>query len=149
MKYEKRIIIGALFLFALQYLTGCATYREMSPYEKAWQGLHVVDVAQTANAGPDPCFGENNWATRSVIGQHPSQGTVAVWGVASSLFHATIYNWVDSTHKLPRWAKISVRVLDLGFKANTIIKNHDMGIRPFGENQHPMVDLCDALRRGE
>lgn len=122
---------SAAVCVALGLLTGCAA----SPAEKAWQAMHLVDVAQTIN-GParDACFGEGNPLTRRLIGRQPSTEAVIVWGVAIAIAHYSVDRWLArSGHADQAWVRM-LRALDLGYKGFTIGHNHAEGMRPFGDN---------------
>ncbi|MEQ9005182.1 MAG: hypothetical protein RIE74_16610 [Pseudomonadales bacterium] len=123
--------IGALLLAVLGLLGGCQT---MDNQELAWQALHAVDVAQTLNAAGDPCYREEAWLTKRLIGEQPNDAEVVAWGVATAVVHAWVsYNLEE--HGAPRWLQ---KVWDLGTLGHTtyaIISNHDAGVRPFGDNR--------------
>lgn len=134
--------IAALASVAL--LAGCES---MSPYEKAWQAMHLVDVAQTLN-GPasDPCYSEQDPITSSLIGEHPSRGEVLAWGVGLSVTHYYLGEWVDNSD-WPEGVKTLVRSIDIGYKGLTIGNNHETGIRAFGSNascEPPPFTIPDA-----
>ena len=115
----------------LALVSGCAS----SPSEIAWQSMHLVDVAQTIN-GParDECFHERDPITRSLIGRQPSTESVLLWGVGVGVAHYALDRWLaNSGHADKKWVQI-LRALDLGAKGFTIGRNHQIGIRPFGDN---------------
>lgn len=123
--------IGALLLAVQGLLGGCQT---MDNQELAWQALHAVDVAQTLNAAGDPCYREEAWLTKRLIGEQPNDAEVVAWGVATAVVHAWVsYNLEE--HGAPRWLQ---KVWDLGTLGHTtyaISSNHDAGVRPFGDNR--------------
>lgn len=112
-------------------LTACES---MSPYEEAWQTMHLIDVAQTLS-GPasDPCYPESDPVTRSLIGSTPSREAVLAWGIGASVAHYFAGRWLDNTD-WPEGVKTVIRSIDLGYKGVTIGNNHDAGIRLFGDN---------------
>jgi len=112
-------------------LSGCAS----SGSEIAWQTMHLVDVAQTIN-GParDACFHERDPLTRGLIGRQPSTEAVIAWGIGAGVAHYALDRWLTNRgHADKKWVQI-LRALDLGAKGFTIGRNHQIGIRPFGEN---------------
>lgn len=130
-----KILIPAL---AALCLCGCAS---MSPYEKAWQTMHLVDVAQTVEgAARDPiCHSESNPITSRLIGEYPHRDEVIAWGVGTSIAHYFAGRWVDNSD-WPEAVKTLVRSIDLGYKGLVIGRNYDNGIRVFGDNEacaHP------------
>lgn len=118
-----------------------AACESMSPYEKAWQAMHLVDVAQTIEgAASDPfCHSEGNPVTRRLIGRHPHRDEVIAWGVAIGVVHYFAFRWIDNS-EWPEGIKIALRSIDLVDKGITIGRNYDQGIRIFGDNEpcaHP------------
>ena len=115
----------------LALLSGCTS----SPAEKAWQTMHLVDVAQTINgAARDPCFHERDPFTRRLIGRQPSTESVLLWGVGVGVTHYALDRWLtNSGHANKKWVRI-LRAVDLGAKGFTIGRNHQIGIRVFGDN---------------
>lgn len=124
-----RIMITALTALCL---SACES---MSPYENAWQAMHLVDVAQTIEgAASDPlCHSEGDPITRSLIGEHPHRDEVIAWGVGVSVAHYFLGRWLDNSD-WPDGVKHLVRSIDLGYKGLTIGRNYDNGIRIFGDN---------------
>lgn len=120
-----------LALLALVFLAGCES---MSGYERAWQSMHLIDVAQTIN-GPasDSCYHEQDPFTRSLIGEHPHRDEVLAWGIGASVAHYFAGRWLDNSD-WPEGVKTVIRSMDLSYKGLTIARNHDIGIRPFGNN---------------
>jgi hypothetical protein len=112
-------------------LCGCSS---MSRPEIAWNVLHVVDVAQTIN-GPasDPCYRERAPTTRFLIGERPHRDNVIAWGVAASVMHYFAFRWVENSD-WPDGVKVALRSIDLTYKGHTVVRNHNAGIRPFGDN---------------
>lgn len=114
---------------------GCGALEEMSGPERAWQALHLVDVAQTLN-GPaaDPCYHESAFPTRQLIGEQPTPAAVLAWGAGLAVAHYFAGRWLDRA-ELPDAAKFVIRSVDLTYKGLTVGRNHDQGIRPFGDNE--------------
>lgn len=119
-----------LAIIALLACTGCAN---MSKSEIAYHTLHAIDVAQTINHGSDPCYREATPMTRSLIGEHPDAGEVIAWGVASSLVHYYVSRKLEQ-HDAPRWARIGWQSINIGIKADAVVSNHRIGVRPWGDN---------------
>ena len=120
---------GLIAAFVL--VSGCAS----SPSERAWQAMHLVDVAQTiSGAARDACFFERDPFTRRLIGRQPSTEAVIAWGVGVGVAHYALDRWLtNSGHADKKWVQI-LRAVDLGAKGFTIGRNHQIGIRVFGDN---------------
>lgn len=83
-----KLLLLVVLLAALFGVGGCTALRQ--PEELAWQGLHVYDTLQTAAIVGDPCYKEGHPITRKLIGEQPTEESVAAWGVGSALFHAGV-----------------------------------------------------------
>lgn len=131
----RRRICSAALIVAISMQFGCAN---MSTQEKAWQVLHAIDIAQTID-GParDLCFREDTFPTEQLIGKKPSTEAVLVWGLATSVGHYYLDQWLQHTERVPDWVKNTFRTLDIGVKGMTISSNHERGIRLFRENNCP------------
>lgn len=127
-------------LLVIPLLSGCSLYDDMSRWEIAWQGLHAIDVGQTMTYKDDPCYSEANFATRRLIGTEPSESKVLLWGVGMSALHIVIFDWVDQS-ALPVWAKTSLHVFDLAYKAVIVTDNYNNGVRVFSSNR-PSEEFC-------
>jgi hypothetical protein len=119
----------------------------MSPGERAWQVMHALDVAHTLN-GPasDPCFREREPVTRTLIGERPEPEAVILWGVAAGVLHHLAFRWIES-RDWPDGVKIALRAVDLGYKGVVLGRNHEAGVRPWGDNEpcrHPPFRMPDA-----
>jgi hypothetical protein len=100
---------AAFLILALTVATGCTALQR--PEELAWQGLHVVDMAQTVDGMRDSCVQESNPLTRAMIGEHPSTGRIVGYGIASSAVHAGVSdllltNGWSKTYKV--WQAVSI-----------------------------------------
>lgn len=129
----KHDLRGALLLLIPLILAGCGS---MSPTERAWQTLHLIDVAQTID-GPalDPCFKEGS-ITRHLIGDKPEPAAVVAWGIGLSVLHAAADRWLQNA-ELPAPIEWTIRSVDLGYKGFTVANNHARGIRLAGRNHCP------------
>jgi hypothetical protein len=132
-------------LLSLIILTsfGCASFPK-DPYwqaEAGWQTLHAIDVLQTIN-GPakDDCFVEANSITKSFIGEKPNTGEVLVWGVASGAAHWGVTKLLDRYNAKP-WVKTAWQSVTIVVVADTVVDNHRIGIRPWGNN----ASVCNGL----
>jgi hypothetical protein len=82
-----RLRMRLAVLIGMLLLSGCATFRDLSPETRAeeltWQSLHAIDTAQTLSIAHDPdCYYEA--VSDPAIGKHPSPGLVLAWmGTAS------------------------------------------------------------------
>jgi hypothetical protein len=120
-------------LFACVLLGGCQSL-EMSPEEMTWQALHAFDVAQTMSAADDPCYVEDAWLTRRLIGREPSEAEVMLWGIGTAVSHWWIGNLLEDWDA-PTWLQ---KVWSYGTITSTgyaIVNNHDEGIRAFSSNK--------------
>lgn len=112
-------------------LGGC---QSMDREEMTWQMLHAMDVAQTLNAANDPCYKEDAWLTKRLIGEQPSDSEVLAWGVGTAVIHA----WVSGSLEdrgAPRWVQKLWELGTLGHTSYAIGSNHEAGVRPFGSNR--------------
>ncbi|MGB8693013.1 MAG: hypothetical protein WCD08_05835 [Steroidobacteraceae bacterium] len=93
--------------------------------ELAWQALHVVDVAQTAQISRHPeCYHEVG--SSYLIGQHPDLLQVLAWGVAEGYGHYWISDWL-ADHKMKRTRQVW-EVITIGYKGYTLRANDLEGI---------------------
>lgn len=120
--------------------TSCAgtynPYEDMTYREMVWQGMHVVDAAQTYSASKDSCYLENNPVTKRLIGKKPKSSEVLIWGMASSYVHAAASKWLDKTDMFSGPTKKMIRAMDVGLKFMTIQGNHSIGVRFGTGNNH-------------
>lgn len=65
--------------------------------ELAWQGLHLIDTAQTVTiARSAPCLYEANPLASAVYGsKHPSVARVLATNATMSALHWTVGSWLD------------------------------------------------------
>lgn len=147
--------MAAVLLVAILMASGCASLgpeRNLTPQqqerenfmlaEAAWQGLNVIDTAQTVHLAREPaCYREVNPMTKAVIGEHPSEAKAVAIGVIYGWGHKRISDWLErkdhvnefGEHDSP-WviAKVSWHAIGLVTKAVTVANNHRIGLRPFG-----------------
>lgn len=129
-----RRIHAGFVLMAAWFLGGCQSIESMDRDELTWQALHAMDVAQTLNAASDPCYKENAWLTKRLIGEQPSDHEVIAWGVGTAVFHAWISNSLEK-RGAPRWVQTVWELGTLGQTTYAIGTNHEAGVRPFGDNE--------------
>lgn len=123
---------GLLLLAAsLWWLGGC---QSLDREELTWQTLHAMDVAQTLNAADDPCYKENAWLTKRMIGEQPRDGEVLAWGVGTAVMHAWVSNSLER-RGAPVWVQKVWELGTLGHTSYAIGSNHQAGVRPFGDNR--------------
>ena len=118
-----------LFPIATLALSGCATMRD--PVELAWQAAHVVDTLQTRSAVNDPCFqeGESAW----LIGDRPSDATLAAWSIGTAVAHAGVTHWLRETDH-PKLAR-AWQFVSLAHVGYNVGKNYSIGVRIGGSNK--------------
>lgn len=136
----KWALVKGISVVLVLAVSGCES---LSPYETAWQTAHLVDVMQTLN-GPasDACYYERDPITRSLIGGHPDRDAVIAWGIGLSVAHYFAGKWMDKSD-WPNGVKTVIRSIDLGYKGITVGRNHDAGLRPFGNNSPcPIEQEC-------
>lgn len=126
-----RLTRASAVLFCIIWLSAC---QSMDRQEKTWQVLHAIDVAQTLNAASDPCYKENAWLTKRLIGEQPSDGEVIAWGVGTSLIHAWVSNALED-RGAPIWVQKVWELGTLGHTSYAVGSNHRNGVRPFGDNK--------------
>lgn len=119
-------------------VTGCVLLlggcQSMDREERTWQMLHAMDVAQTLNAANDPCYKEDAWLTKRLIGEQPSDGQVLAWGVGTAVIHAWVSGRLED-RGAPRWVQKVWELGTLGHTSYAIGSNHEAGVRPFGSNR--------------
>lgn len=123
--------LAVLFTVIGVLLGGCET---TSGREMTWQALHAVDVAQTLNAAPDPCYREASWMTRRIIGEQPSDAEVLAWGAATALAHMWISSFLER-REAPQWIKSAWQLGSIGQTGFAVVNNHRIGVRPWGSNE--------------
>jgi len=119
---------------------GCQSL-DFSAEEIAWQTLHAVDVAQTLSASKDPCYVEDAFITRQIIGEQPSSTEVVLWGAGMAVGHA----WVSQllvNQDAPRWLQKTWSYATITGTGLAITTNRNEGIRLFGDNKQ--VNGCYA-----
>ena len=121
------------FLVIMPLLTLTFGCQSVDRQELAWQGLHVVDVAQTLNAASDPCYEETAWLTEKIIGKQPSDAEVLAWGVGTALVHMWVANQLERRNA-PRWLQMTWSLGTIGSTGYAVVDNHQNGVRPWGNN---------------
>lgn len=92
--------------------------------EYAWQALHLVDVVQTYKIASQPDrYYENN----PILGKHPSKTDVIVWGVATSVLHASLIMYMQEQDVDPRFIKF-VQYVSITHKGIVVYKNFNIGL---------------------
>lgn len=114
-------------------LGGCQSL-DLSSRELTWQSLHAVDVAQTLSAAEDPCYEEEAWMTRRLIGRQPSDAEVMAWGVGTAVGHLMVTNLLERMDA-PRWAQRLWSYGTISYTGLTIGSNYDEGVRIGGDNE--------------
>jgi len=112
---------------------GCQSF-EFSGEELTWQTLHVVDVAQTLSAADDPCYVEDAYLTRQLIGSQPSQGEVLLWGAGMAVGHAWVTGLLEE-RGAPAWLRKTWSYATITGTGIAIASNHAEGVRVFGDNK--------------
>ena len=129
-----RRMILAPAIIAGSFLTAGCQSLEFSNEEIAWQTLHAVDVAQTLSAAQDPCYVEDAYITRQLIGSQPSTGEVLLWGAGMAVGHAFVTNVLEERHA-QRWVQKAWSYATSTGTGIAIATNHSEGVRIFGDNK--------------
>jgi hypothetical protein len=129
----RRASLAGGLLLASFFSAGCQTF-ELSNEEIAWQTLHAVDVAQTLSAAQDPCYVEDAYITRRLIGEQPSTGEVLLWGAGVAVGHAWVTNLLEH-HQAPGWVQKTWSFATITSTGVAIASNHSEGVRIFGGNE--------------
>ena len=118
-------------VLAITILCGCAS---LPRGETTYQALHAMDMLQTLN-GPagDPCYTETGAIPNLLHGDNPSRREVVAWGVGWGLLHWGVSRELEQ--HAPDWMLTAWQALTIGEVAITIGHNHDIGIRPWGDNK--------------
>jgi hypothetical protein len=128
-------ILRATFLATLVVLTGCQSTTEFQKREIAWQAMHAVDIAQTMKAARDPCYVEDAWLTKKIIGEQPSDGEVLAWGVGSAVIHYVVSKTLESANA-PQWVQKVWSYGTISYTGFTVADNYNNGVRLFSDNKH-------------
>lgn len=123
----------AKFLVVVPLLVAGLGCQSMDREEVVWQGLHVVDVAQTLNAASDPCYEETAWLTQRIIGKQPSDAEVVAWGVGTAVVHWWVARELER-RDAPRWLQATWSLGTIGSTGYAVVDNHRNGVRPWGNN---------------
>lgn len=134
----RRSVLTPVLLAGSVLCAGCQSL-ELSNEEIAWQTLHAVDIAQTLSAAQDPCYVEDAYVTRRLIGSQPSSGEVLLWGAGMAVGHAFVTNMLEK-HHAPRWVQKTWSYATITGTGIAIASNHAEGVRVFGDNES--VDGC-------
>ncbi len=130
----------AAIILVLVSLQGCAAYNNMSPSEKAWQALNVVDAMQTLDVARNPrCYKEGNALTSAVIGEHPSEAEVVGFMVAGAVVHYQISRYMERKDA-PMWLQKGFKYVSLGGKAITVGNNYSRGLHAWPDDHDSFVD---------
>ncbi len=134
----RRTVLAPVLLTGSLLSAGCQTF-EFSNEELAWQSLHAIDIAQTVSAAQDPCYVEDAYLTRKMIGSQPSTGEVLLWGAGMAAGHAFVSGMLEQ-HHAPRWVQKTWSFATITSTGIAIASNHSEGVRVFGDNEP--VDGC-------
>lgn len=119
-KMAKTVILLAV----IAALTGCAT---LSPGEIAYQTVHAVDVAQTVEIARNPArFKEVGMGTDALLGEHPSEAGAIEWGVANSILHFAIDDYLYRSNH-PKLA-LFFESASIAIVADTVHNNYKIGL---------------------
>lgn len=129
----RRTVAATCLTAGTLFSAGCQTF-ELSNEEIAWQTLHAVDIAQTLSAAQDPCYVEDAYLTKRLIGEQPSTGEVLLWGAGMAVGHAWVTNLLER-HEAPRWVQKTWSYATITSTGVAIASNHSEGVRVFGDNE--------------
>lgn len=134
----RTLSLSALLAGGSLLSAGCQSI-DLSSEEITWQTLHAIDVAQTLSAAQDPCYVEDAYVTRQLIGSQPSTGEVLLWGAGMAVGHAWVTRALER-HDAPRWVQKTWSFATITGTGVAIAANHAEGVRVFGDNKS--VDGC-------
>lgn len=134
----RRTFLAPMLVAGSVLFAGCQSL-ELSNEEIAWQTLHAIDIAQTVSAAQDPCYVEDAYVTRRLIGSQPSTGEVLLWGAGMAAGHAFVTNMLEQ-HHAPGWVQKTWSFATITGTGIAIATNHSEGVRVFGGNES--VDGC-------
>ena len=129
----RRSVLTPFLIIGSVLSAGCQSL-EFSNEEIAWQTLHAVDIAQTLSAAQDPCYVEDAYLTRQLIGSQPSTGEVLLWGAGVAVGHAFVTNLLEKQNA-PRWVQKTWSYATITSTGIAIASNHSEGVRVFGDNK--------------
>jgi hypothetical protein len=123
------LLIAFAIIVVLIGLGGCAAMpntwtKENQRLEIAYQVVHVVDLGQTLDIKNHPGIKEDNW----FLGEHPSDGKIAVWYVGTAYGHAFVTSALERENA-PRWLCRTWQALTIGDALNNIHGNYKLGLR--------------------
>lgn len=133
-----RLLFATALLAGAMFSAGCQSL-DLSREEITWQSLHAIDIAQTLSAAQDPCYVEDAYITKRLIGKQPSQGEVLVWGVGMAVGHAWVSNLLEQRNA-PGWVQKTWSYATITGTGLAIATNHSEGIRVLGDNKN--VEGC-------
>lgn len=102
----------------------------ISRTEQVYQVANALDWAETINVARRPdCYAEGGWPTKSIIGAHPSVGSVVIFGAAQAVLHALVSTWLDREG----WARTLAvwQASTISIESYDVVHNTRMGLRPF------------------
>ncbi len=134
----RRTVLAPVLLLGSVLSAGCQSF-QLSNEEIAWQTLHAVDIAQTLSAAQDPCYVEDAYLTKRLIGEQPSTGEVLLWGAGVAVGHAFVTNFLQQ-RDAPGWVQKTWSYATITTTGIAIASNHSEGVRVFGDNES--VDGC-------
>ncbi len=129
----RRTVLVPAMLAGTVLSAGCQSL-ELSNEEIAWQTLHAVDIAQTLSAAQDPCYVEDAYITKRLIGSQPSTGEVLLWGAGMAVGHAFVSNFLEQRNA-PQWVQKTWSYATITSTGIAIASNHSEGVRVFGDNE--------------
>lgn len=133
-----------LILAIAALCSGCATIEPSSTKAEAvWQGLNVLDTAQTLNIAKRPdCFSEINPVSHALVGSKPNVAQVLGLGLAYAWSHDRISGWLDrkvtdaimADNNVGGWYTLRMgwHVVGLVGKVAAVTNNNAIGMRPMG-----------------
>lgn len=133
---------------ALLFLVGCQSIPS-SRAETVWQTLNAADFSQTMHIARNGCYTEVAWPTAQIIGGHPSESEVALYGAAQALAHYSVTRWLDkkvSSDADDGWETIRTiwHVFTIFSAGYRVQNNYYEGMKPFGGGgpSVPGYDTC-------
>jgi hypothetical protein len=121
-------------LAALLVCSGCSTIGDMRADERVFHSLNALDAAQSVSAISYGCYREVDPLMSSWAGEKPAAGEFVAWlALGSVALHA--YNRYAEANDISDNVRTFVNVTAIAVKGAVVVRNHRIGMRPFGSGQ--------------
>jgi hypothetical protein len=107
-------------------------YSDIKFDEKVYMAVHAIDILQTMQHGPNPCYGEVDPITRRLIGRDPSPGRVFVWGLARGALAHYEFQFINNSN-LPKWLRTTLKWYNTAVRFEIVENNYQLGLTLYGD----------------